>query len=368
MRIVVAPDKFKGSLDAQAVARAIAEGLQQVRRDVEIVECPLADGGEGTLDVLLSAWDGKRRVVKTFDPLGRPIEATVGLVRDATTAVIELAQISGYALLTDRERDPLRTSTFGLGRAIRAALESGVDVIVLGLGGSATVDGGAGMMQALGLRLMGHDGLPLPDGIGGGDMANIARLDWSNPPDGLESARFTIACDVLNPACGEGGAARVFARQKGADDAGVETLERGIDHWATLLEHLTGKPLRNEPGTGAAGAVALPLLAFCETELLPGVDIVFDAVKLAEHVVGADLVITGEGKLDRQSIMGKVVGAVARLCRGPETPCVAIVGTVGDGKDEWATSLDRVYALDAPLAQTRDRLVETARLVATECL
>ena len=368
MRVIIAPDKFKGALTAAEVARAIATGIAAARPDTDIRECPLADGGEGTLDVLQSAWGGSRRVVHTSDPIGRPIDAPVGLAHDGTTAIIELAAIAGYAVLDESERRALRTTTFGVGRAIRAALESGVDRIVIGLGGSATVDGGAGLMQALGLKLIGADGYPLPDGATGADLLAITRLEWFDPPEELATTPITIACDVLNPACGDNGAARVFAPQKGADAAAVETLERGIAHWATMLEDLTGKPLRHEPGTGAAGAAALPLLAFCHAEVLPGVDVVFEAVKLADRIADADLVITGEGRLDRQSFMGKVVGALARLCRTTDTPCVAVVGTVADAAGPWSQSIDRVFQLDCPLEQTRDRLIETARRLATDCL
>lgn len=368
MRVVVAPDSFKGSLDAQSAARAIARGIVLERPDVNVVECPLADGGEGTLDVLLAATGGERRIVNAYDPVGRPIDVPVGLSADGTTAIIELAQASGYGLLAEQERNPLLTSTYGTGQVIRAAIESGIDKIILCLGGSATVDGGAGMMQPVGMRLIDDAGQTMLEGICGGQLSRIWRVGWHNPPDGLEDVHFTIACDVLNPACGPNGAAVVFGPQKGADATAVRILERGIAHWASTLEHLTGKSIRDEPGTGAAGGVALPLLAYCNVEMVPGVDVVFDAIDLPGKIIDADLVITGEGRLDDQSMMGKVVGSIARLCRGAHVPCVAIVGTVDAAAPRASAALDRVYALDCPLDETATRLEETARIAVRENL
>ncbi|HRW53520.1 MAG TPA: glycerate kinase [Phycisphaerae bacterium] len=368
MRVVIAPDSFKGSIDATSAAAAIAEGLRRARPDVSAIECPLGDGGEGTLDVLLAATNGERRVVNAYDPVGRPIDVPVGLSKDGATAIIELARASGYNLLEPHERNPLLTSTFGTGQVIRAAIESGIEQIILCLGGSATVDGGAGLIQPMGLRLIDDAGRTMLDGICGGHLANIWRLAWHNPPDHLEDVRFRIACDVLNPVCGPNGAARVFGPQKGADADAVNRLERGLAHWVSILEHTTGKSLRNEPGTGAAGGAALPLLAFCQTELVPGVDVVFEAVGLTEQIDDADLVITGEGRLDSQSMMGKVVGAVARLCREAHVPCVGVFGAIDETATSAIDALDRVYPLNAPFDETAMRLAVIGEQIARESL
>lgn len=363
MRVVVAPDSFKGVLDARAVARAVAEGVRRARPEAEVVAVPMADGGEGTLDVLVEAAGGNRRQVSAHGPMGDPVEVPIGLVREASAAVIELASVSGYAMVAEGRRDPMEASTYGLGEVIRVVVETDIEEIILAVGGSATVDGGAGMMQALGLTLLDTAGRVIPPPVGGGGLKRIARIEWGDPPANLENVQFTIACDVLNPACGPNGAARVFGPQKGADADGVRVLERGLGHWADLLEGMSGRVIRNEPGSGAAGAVALPLLALAQAALVPGVDLVIEATGLAGRVGGADLVITGEGRLDRQSMMGKVVGSVGRMARAAGVPCVAIVGAAGPGAEACLEVIDRYETLDAPIEQTALRLAEVARRV-----
>lgn len=368
MRIVVAPDSFKDALGATAVAAAIAEGLRRGRSDGEILCIPMADGGEGTLDVLLDAVGGRRQRVAATGPLGEPVEVAVGLIHQASTAVIESALVSGYGLVQKERRDPLVATTYGLGEVIRSVIAAGLEEIILTLGGSATVDGGAGMMQALGMTCLDASGRVIRKHIGGGDLGRIRRIIWDTPPEGIEHVHFTVACDVLNPACGPRGAAAVFAPQKGADASAVAALERGLSCWVDLLEGASGRALRDEPGTGAAGGVALPLIALTGATLRPGIDLVSETVDLAHHVGAADLVITGEGCLDRQSMMGKVVGAVARMSRSASVPCVAIVGTTGAGVEDCSDVLDGVYTLDCPLAETQHRLGEVAERVASEWL
>jgi glycerate 2-kinase len=366
MRVVIAPDSFKGVLSAGAAARAIAEGVRRARPQVDISLIPMADGGEGSLDVLVDAARGNRRRVPASGPLGDSVEVAVGLINQAATAVIELAAVSGYTLIPPQLRNPLKTSTYGLGEVIRAVVETGIEEIILTLGGSATVDGGAGMMQALGTTFLDRAGRPIPPRIAGGNLISVSRYIWERPPANIENVQFTIACDVLNPACGPSGAAAVFGPQKGADAEGVRILDRGLARWADLLEGTSGRVVRDEPGTGAAGGVALPLLALTSAVIVPGIDLVSEACGLAAQIAGADLVLTGEGRLDRQSLMGKVVGAIGRMSRAVDVPCVAIVGAAGAGADDCLQVIDKFETLDAPFDQTERRLAEVAeRLAAT---
>jgi glycerate kinase len=368
MHVVIAPDKFKGVLDARAAADAIGRGVRAAHPDARISLVPMADGGEGTLDVLMTALGGNRRLVDATGPRGAAVQAGVGLIRQASCAIIEMAQVCGLSLLKPDQRNPLKTTTFGLGQVIRSAIESGVEEIILCLGGSATVDGGAGMMQALGMEFRDLDGRLITEALVGADLSRIGAINWPAQPEGIEQIRFTIACDVLNPACGPHGAAAVFAPQKGADAAGVALLEKGLAHWADLLESLCGRRIRDEPGAGAAGGVALPLLAFLGASLMPGVDLVSEAVSLASKIADADLVITGEGCLDRQSMMGKVVGAVGRMARAVDVSCIAIVGTTGAGVDDCLNALDGWRTLNGPVSETAQRLEDSAARVAQETL
>lgn len=368
MRVVVATDSFKGVLDAPSAARAMADGVRRAVPGVDVDMAPMADGGEGTLDVLVDAAGGQRRRLQVSGPLGDPTEACVGLIHHASTAIVELASAVGYALISAERRNPIKTSTFGLGEVLRATIDSGIENIILTLGGSATVDGGTGMMQALGMTFVDRAGREIPPPITGGDLDRIHRYLWVSPPENIENIQFTIACDVLNPACGANGAAVVFGPQKGADAAGVELLDRGLSRWADLLEDSCRCDIRNEPGTGAAGGVALPLVALADATLIPGVDLVSEAVGLAAMIGNADLVLTGEGRLDRQSLMGKVVGSVGRMCKATDVPCVAIVGATGDGADACLDVIDRYETLDAPFSDTERRLAEVAEQVALAML
>ncbi|HVP13001.1 MAG TPA: glycerate kinase [Phycisphaerae bacterium] len=368
MRVVVAPDSFKGVLSSAAAARAIGAGVRRARPQADVSLVPMADGGEGTLDVLVDASRGNRRRITASGPLGDPVEATVGLINQAGTAVIELASVSGYTLISPERRDPLKTSTYGLGEVIRAVVETGIEEMILTVGGSATVDGGAGMMQALGVTFLDRAGRVIPPRMAGGDLIAVSRIIWERPPANIENVQFTIACDVLSPACGPNGAAAVFGPQKGADAEGVRLLDRGLSHWADILEGMTGRVVRHEPGTGAAGGVALPLLAMTSAVVVPGIDLVSDSCGLPAQIAGADLVITGEGQLDRQSLMGKVVGAIGRMAKAENVPCVAIVGAAGPGADECLAIIDRVETLDAPFEQTERRLAEVAQRVTAALL
>ncbi|GJQ26247.1 MAG: hypothetical protein HBSAPP02_12790 [Phycisphaerae bacterium] len=368
MHVVIAPDKFKGVLSAREAAAAIAAGVRRAQPDATLTLRPMADGGEGTLDILVDAARGNRRQVEAHGPLGDPVTVVVGLVDQASRAVVELARVSGLSLVPPARRDVMRASTFGLGEVLRRVVESGLDRVTLAVGGSATVDGGAGMMQALGATFYDHRGHVIERPIGGGDLLDIRRFVWDRAPEGIADVAFTIAVDVLNPATGPGGAAAVFAPQKGADADGVKRLEAGLTHWADLLAEATGRDGRHEPGTGAAGGVALPLLALCSAQIEPGIDLVMEATQFAAALSTADLLITGEGRLDRQSTMGKVVGTLARTARAAGVPVAAIVGAVGEGAEECRAMLDGCYELGGPLEETAERLAAMGRRAAQEML
>jgi len=366
MRILIVTDKFKGVLRAQAAAEAIADGLFAAARrwkpsvNLDLRIHPMADGGDGTLECLLNAWGGRRQQTSAQDPFGNPVQVPIGLVNEATTAVVESALVIGHALVPENMRDPLTASSYGLGQVLRAVMETGVENILIGLGGTATVDGGSGMMQALGLRLIDAAGRDLPSPIGGGRLCDINRIAWHDPPANLDSVQFTLAVDVLNPLCGEHGAARVFGPQKGADVRGVEILDAGLARWADVLQSATGVDLRHEPGTGASGGIALPFLALANATITPGVDLVIEAHRLADAIGSADLVVTGEGRLDGQSLMGKVVGAIARMAHSAGVPCVALVGALGPGVEQFDSLNLRRVVIGGPIEETADRLSDAA--------
>ena len=324
-RVVVAPAPFKGALPASSAARAIAAGVRLALPGTITVALPVADGGEGTLEALVSATGGRRRGVTVADPLGRPVEAALGELAGGV-AVIELAQAAGYELLTDRERDPEATTTRGVGEMIRAALDLGLRRVIVGLGGSATTDGGLGLAAALGIRALDADGAEL--GGRGSDLARVARLDLSGRDPRLDDTAIQVACDVDNPFHGPRGAARVFGPQKGADPDAVARLDRGLANLAGVVREATGVDLQDLPGAGAAGGAAGGLAALLGAELTPGAPLVLDALGFAGRLEGADLCITGEGRLDDTSSGGKAPVAVAATCAAAGVPCVALCGEV----------------------------------------
>lgn len=324
MRIIVAPDSFKGSCDAGEVAAAIARGVKRALPAAEVLELPVADGGEGTVAAMVRATGGRLERRSVTGPLGDPVEASFGLFGDA--AVIEMAAASGLPLVPEHRRDPRITTTYGTGELIRAALDLGVKRIILGLGGSATNDGGAGMAQALGARLLDAQGQNLPHG--GAALRRLDRLDLSGFAD-LSGVRITVACDVDNPLVGPRGASAVFGPQKGATPAMVSELDDALAHWAAKLP----KPVADLPGAGAAGGLAAGLVSLCGAELHRGIDLVLEAVGFEERARGADLVITGEGRIDGQTLSGKVPYGVAKAAARVRAPTIALCGSIGPGAE-----------------------------------
>ncbi len=318
MRILIAPDSFKGSLSATEAAKAIGMGIGRVLPSAQVDLCPIADGGEGTLEALVSATSGQIKTVEVLGPLGEPGPARFGWLPKADTAVVEMAEAAGLVRLDEAVRDPTHTTTFGVGQLLVAALDLGARRIIVGIGGSATNDGGAGMVQALGVRL---DGGMHP--MTGGGLSQIRSIDASGLDPRLSQTQITVACDVTNPLTGPNGASAIYGPQKGATPQQVKALDAGLAHWA----HLVGDAADpNAPGMGAAGGIGFALVAFCGATMVRGIELVLDAVDFEKRLSGCDLVITGEGKLDGQSIQGKATSGVAAAAGRHGIETVALVG------------------------------------------
>lgn len=326
MIVVVAPDSFKETLTSLQAARAIRQGFRRVFPGAEYRIVPIADGGEGTVTALVQGTGGRTVTRKVTGPLGKPVRARFGLLGDGTTAVIEMAEASGLALVPPAQRNPLKTTTFGTGELILDAVRRGACRIILGIGGSATVDGGTGLAQALGIRFLDKRGREL--GHGGAILSRIAAIDASGLKLQPGQVKFEIACDVTNPLVGPKGAACIYGPQKGASPVQVKALDAGMKNYITRLEKLTGRRLRAIPGSGAAGGLGVPLIAFYGAGNVPGIELVLDVLDFKRTVKGADLVVTCEGRMDGQSVFGKAPIGVARAAAG--VPVIAINGCVGD--------------------------------------
>jgi glycerate kinase len=328
LHVVVCPDSFKGSLSAAEVASAVADGVLDAAPDAVVARLPMADGGEGTLDALLAVWGSAALITKTVDAIGRPTSARWAVSPDERTAVVELAEASGLPGVSDAPLQPLHASTRGTGDVARAALDAGVAEILVCLGGSASTDGGSGILTGLGARLLDAAGRQVPDG--GEGLASVAALDLSGLHPRAREVRWRLAVDVTNPLVGEHGAAHVFGPQKGARDGAAEFLDDALRHWADVLERETGAAVAEVPGAGAAGGVPAGLIAVLGAETTPGAVLVADAVGLPDALADADLVITGEGSFDSQSVNGKVADGVAQLAAASPTrpPVVVVAGQV----------------------------------------
>ena len=329
MKVVVAPNAFKGSLTASQAARAIAQGVRQAWPDAEVVEVPVADGGDGTMDALLAAHDGLAHKVEVEGPLGDPVEAAYGLIAGGRIGVVDLASASGLALIAPERRDPRRASTYGFGQLLDAARRAGAMEIIAGIGGSATNDGGAGMAQALGHRLLDRAGRELPRG--GAGLAQLERIDPSGLDELWRQVKVRVACDVTNPLTGPNGASAVYGPQKGADTDTVRELDAALAHLAEVIQRDLGKRVAEVPGAGAAGGTGAGLVAFLGAELVRGAPLVVEAAGLDGALVGAELVITGEGRVDAQTAYGKAPGEVARRAQKARIPVLLIAGGKAPG-------------------------------------
>lgn len=363
MRVIIAPDSFKECLSATRVALAISEGFKRADWATELVSIPMADGGEGTVEALVTATAGKTINVPSVDALNRPIESFYGVLGDGKTAVIEMAAASGLELLAAQERNPLITSTFGTGLLLKAAMEDGFREIIIGIGGSATNDGGAGMAQALGFELHNQNGRSI--GFGGGSLAGLFTIDHSNVHPLLSSVKITIACDVQNPLVGLSGASVVYGPQKGATPEMVGLLEQGMLHYSTILKQTFGVDFATMLGAGAAGGLGAGLMAFCNVQMKSGFDVVASFTDLESKIRCADLVVTGEGKIDGQTSQGKAVGRIAALGAKYQVPVIALAGIIGSDVGE-IPGLFRAYEIGGGLISKKESLENAEALLAVK--
>ena len=331
MKIVIAPDSFKGSLTALQVAAAIEVGLRRVFPDVAIEKVPMADGGEGTVQSLVDATAGQILTTQVLDPLGNSIEAEYGVLGDGVTAVIEMAAASGLTLVPPDKRDPRVTTTYGTGELIRAALAHGCRKLIIGIGGSATNDGGAGMAQALGAKLFNTRGDQVEPG--GGSLATLNSIDLSELDPRIAKTETVVACDVNNPLTGKQGASHVYGPQKGATPEMIEVLDANLAHFDKIVQRDLSKSVGNVQGAGAAGGLGAGLMAFLNASLKSGIEIVTEATELSKRFVGADLVITGEGQINFQTVFGKTPVGVAKVAKTHNLPVIAIAGSIADNSD-----------------------------------
>ncbi|SDN62172.1 glycerate kinase [Psychrobacillus sp. OK028] len=328
MRIIIAPDSFKGSLSAVEAASSINRGIKKVFSDAETILLPVGDGGEGTMETLVAATGGEIRVVPVIGPLGNRIEAAYGVLGDGVTCVIEMASASGLHLVPEGQLCPLEATTFGTGELILQALNDGFTTFIIGLGGSATNDGGSGMLQALGMHLLDKQGNEISRG--GGELNKVNRIDVQSFDKRIKESRFIIASDVQNPLVGLQGASHVFGPQKGASVEEVDFLDSNMLVWADVIAKTTGIKLHNLLGAGAAGGLGGAFQAFFPVEMKRGVDVVLEYTKLEDELENADLVITGEGKVDYQTIFGKTALGVAQLAKSNNVPTIIIAGSIGE--------------------------------------
>ncbi|MCP2001486.1 MULTISPECIES: glycerate kinase [Buttiauxella] len=370
MKIVIAPDSYKESLSALEVATQIEAGFREIFPEACYVKLPIADGGEGTVEAMVAATNGDIIEVDVTGPLGDPIHSFYGISGDRQQAFIEMAAASGLEQVAPELRNPMNTTSWGTGELIRYALDSGVQSILIGIGGSATNDGGIGMVQALGARLLDSDGEPL--GLGGREVARLASIDISGLDKRLKACRIEVACDVTNLLTGKEGASAVFGPQKGATPEMVTKLDQALEHYAKIISRDLDIDVMTLSGGGAAGGMGAALFAFCGAQLQQGIEIVTRALKLDELVRDADLVITGEGRIDSQSIHGKVPIGVAKVAKRYNIPVIGIAGSLtpdvavvyGHGLDAVFSVLYRICTLDEALNEAGDNLRMAARNIA----
>ena len=363
MKIVIAPDSFKGSLTALQVSDAVEQGVKRIFPNVQIEKVPMADGGEGTVQSLVDATGGQLLAESVTDPLGGKVEANYGILGDGVTAVIEMAAASGLPLVPLDKRNPMLTTTYGTGELIKAALERGCRKFIIGIGGSATTDGGGGVAQALGVRLLDSNGKDIE--FGGIGLSKLAKIDMSTIDERIAETETVVACDVDNPLTGQRGAARVYGPQKGATPEQVELLDQYLEHFAEIVKRDLGKDVKETPGSGAAGGLGAGLMAFLNAELKSGIDIVIEASDLRKRMAGADLVITGEGQLDEQTAYGKTPTGVSRVAEEMGIPVLAIAGGIKSGAEtSYEEGIDAMMSIVPGPISLEEAIERSSELVA----
>ncbi|MBU8906856.1 glycerate kinase [Desertibacillus haloalkaliphilus] len=375
VKVVVAPDSFKGSLTALEVAEQMKLGVKRAIPEAEVEMVPVADGGEGTMDTLVHHTYGEQKRESVEGPLGDPVEAKWGILGDKETAVIEMAEASGFNLVSSDRLNPLQASTYGTGQLIKCALDYGCKRLLLAIGGSATNDGGAGMATALGVKLFDEAGVELKRG--GAQLKRLHSISIEDLDPRLRDVEVVVASDVTNPLCGPNGASFIFGPQKGATDLMVEQLDQALSHYAAVVKETVGKDVKDLPGAGAAGGLGAGLIAFLDAGLQPGVDLVLDVLGFDEKVNGASLVLTGEGKTDEQTSFGKVPMGVGLRAKQKQVPVICISGSLDDGYkkvakygvDAFFSITDRPQTLDCAMERADQLVAETVeQVISVYCL
>lgn len=381
MKIIIAPDSFKGSLTAIEVSDALEKGVREVFPEAHIEKIPMADGGEGTVECLVNATRGEIYEKRVMGPLEQPVIASFGVLGDKKTAAIEMASASGLPLVPSNKKNPLIATTYGTGQLIKAALDHGCRKMIIGIGGSATNDGGAGMVQALGIHLLDASGKEI--GYGGAQLSLLNRIDISEADVRIKETSILVASDVQNPLYGPTGASRIYGPQKGATEEMIETLDHALSHYADIIKRDLGKDIKNVPGAGAAGGLGAGLMAFLDAELTSGIDIVIDNVHLERIIKNADLVITGEGEINGSTIYGKTPIGVAKVAKKYQIPVVSVCALMDDsgwivkehGIDYLITPENPSMNLEYSKSENMDLLIKTIRgflekngeLLTTQC-
>ncbi|MCS6132424.1 glycerate kinase [Clostridium botulinum] len=344
MKFVLAPDSFKESMTSKEACEAMERGIKKVIPNAECIKVPMADGGEGTVEALVESTNGEIHEVEVLNPLGQKVNACFGILGNKTTAVIEMATASGIQLIKREERNPLITTTYGTGELIKAALDKGIKHIIIGIGGSATNDGGAGMIQALGGKLLDSNGSEIS--FGGGALNKLENIDLSSLDSRLKDTTIEVACDVTNPLIGENGASAIFGPQKGATLEVVKELDTNLAHYADVIKRCLGKDIAYAEGAGAAGGLGAALLAFLDGKLKRGIDLVIKHTDLSEKVKGADFLFTGEGSIDSQTIFGKTPIGVAKVAKKENVQTIAFAGRVGKGVENlYPEGIDAIFGI-----------------------